>query len=182
VAVFDRESEGVREIAWNARLADGRIAPAGRYWLVVRARDSTGLTDSSSVAFELAHDLPALEDSLPALTSAELRPERWPRSSAYRQLGKGIAFAASGLAISALGNHDLRGDGRLLAGGIAIAGIAAGVAGAVDRWRHPVDDLAVAENQRRRDALAARNAGIASRNAARLALLRIIVIPSGAPE
>ncbi|HET9003775.1 MAG TPA: hypothetical protein VFN39_07205, partial [Gemmatimonadaceae bacterium] len=61
-------------------------------------------------------------------------------------------------------------------------GVASGVAGAINRWRHPVHDLAVTENQRRRDALAARNAGIASRNAARLALLRIIVIPSGAPE
>lgn len=182
VVVFDRESEGVRELSWNARLADGRIAPAGRYWLVVRARDKAGLTDSSSVAFELAHDLPALEDSLPALSGAELLAERWPRSSAYRQLGKGAAFAAAGLAISALGNAKLRGDGRSLAGGIAIAGIASGVAGAIDRWRHPVNDVAVAQNQRRRDAIAARNAEIASRNAARLALLRIIVIPSGAPE
>lgn len=182
VPVFDRESEGVRELSWNARLADGRIAPAGRYWLVVRARDAAGLTDSSSVAFELAHDLPALEDSLPALTASELLAERWPRSSAYRQLGKGVAFAAAGLGISALGNGNLRGDGRSLAGGIAIAGVASGVAGAINRWRHPVNDLAVEENQRRRDALAARNAGIASRNAARLALLRIIVIPSGAPE
>lgn len=182
VPVFDRESEGVRELSWNARLADGRIAPAGRYWLVLRARDSTGLTDSSSVAFELAHDVPALEDSLPALAGSELLAERWPRSSAYRQMGKGVAFAAAGLAISALGNSKLRADGRSLAGGIAIAGVASGVAGAIDRWRHPVNDLAVEENQRRRDALAARNAGIASRNAARLALLRIIVIPSGAPE
>lgn len=182
VPVFDRESEGVREISWNARLADGRIAPAGRYWLLVRARDSAGLTDSSSVGFELAHDLPALEDSLPAPGESELLAERWPRSSAYRQLGKGVAFAAGGLAISALGNGRLRGDGRSLAGGIAVAGIAAGVAGAIDRWRHPVNEVAVAENQRRRDAVAARNVAIASRNAARLALLRIIVIPSGAPE
>ncbi|HWE41314.1 MAG TPA: tetratricopeptide repeat protein [Gemmatimonadaceae bacterium] len=182
VPVFDRVSEGVREISWNARLADGRIAPPGRYWLVVRARDSTGLTDSSSVAFELAHDVPALEDSLPALAAAELLAERWPRSSAYRQLAKGVAFAAGGLAVSALGNAKLRGDGRSLAGGIAVAGIAAGIAGAVDRWRHPVNDAAVEANQRRRDALAARNAAIASRNAARLALLRIVVIPSEAPE
>jgi hypothetical protein len=182
VAVFDRESEGVREISWNARLADGRIAPAGRYWLVVRARDSTGLTDSSSVAFEIAHDLPTLEDTLPALSGSELLTERWPRSSAYRQLGKGVAFAVGGLAVSALGNRNLRGDGRSLAGGIAIAGIAGGVVGAIDRWRHPVNDAAVVENQRRRDALAARNAEITSRNVTRLALLRLVVIPSGAPE
>jgi len=182
IAVFDRESEGVREISWNARLADGQIAPAGRYWLVVRARDNTGLTDSASVAFELAHELPALEDSLPALGESELLAERWPRSSAYRQLGKGVAFAAAGLAISALGNAKLEGDGRPLARGIAIAGIAAGAVGAWDRWLHPVNHAAVAQNQRRRDALTARNAEIASRNAARLAQLRIIVIPSGAPE
>jgi len=182
VPVFDRESEGVRELSWNARLADGRIAPAGRYWLVVRGRDSTGLTDSASVGFELAHDLPALEDSLLPPSESELLAERWPRTSAYRQLGKGVAFAAAGLAVSALGSGKLEGSGRPLAGGIAIAGVAAGITGAVNRWRHPVNDAAVATNQRRRDAIAARNAGIASRNAARLALLRIIVIPSGAPE
>jgi hypothetical protein len=182
VPVFDRESDGVREIAWNARLADGRIAPAGRYWLVVRARDSTGLTDSSSVSFELVHDLPPLEDSIPVPTAAELLPERWPRSSAYRQLGKGIAFAAGGLAVSTLGSSKLDGDGRPLASGIAIAGVAAGLAGAIDRWRHPVNDAAAAANRRRLDAVAARNAEIAGRNAARLALLRIIVIPSGAHE
>ena len=182
VPVFDRESEGVREISWNARLADGQIAPAGRYWLVVRARDGDGQTDSSSVAFELAHDLPTLEDSLPPLGESDLLAERWPRSSAYRQLGKGVAFAAAGLAIATLGSHKLDDEPRSLSRGIAIAGIAAGVAGAVDRWRHPVNDAAVAANEKRRAALAARNAGIASRNAARLALLRIVVIPSGAPE
>ena len=182
VPVFDRESEGVRELSWNARLADGRIAPAGRYWLVVRARDFTGLTDSSSVGFELAHDLPPLEDSIAVPTAADLLPERWPRTSAYRQLGKGIAFAAGGLAVSTLGSSRLAAGGRPLAGGIAIAGIAAGVGGAIDRWRHPVNHEAVAANDRRRAALAARNAAIASRNAARLALLRIVVIPSGAPE
>lgn len=182
VPVFDRESEGVRELSWNARLADGRIAPAGRYWLVLRARDRAGLTDSSSVSFELAHDLPALEDSIPLPTVAELLPERWPRSSAYRQLGKGVAFAAGGLAISTLGSSKLDGGGRPLGGGIAIAGITAGLAGAIDRWRHPVNDAAVAANRRRLDAVAARNAEIAARNAARLALLRIIVIPSGAHE
>ena len=182
VAVFDRQSEGVRELSWNARLANGRIAPAGRYWLVVRAHDAAGVTDSSSVSFELAHDLPALEDSLPALTSAELLTERWPRSSAARQFAKGAAFAVAGLAVSSLGNSRLGGGGRPMGRGIAIAGVATGIAGAFDRIRHPLNQAAVVENQRRREALAARNAGISTRNAARLALLRIIVIPSGAPE
>ncbi len=182
VAVFDREAEGVREIAWNVRLADGRIAPAGRYWLVVRALDNAGVTDSSSVGFELAYDVAPLEDSIPPLATSDLLPERWPRSSAFRQLGKGVAFAAAGLAVSTLGSGKLEGSGRPLARGIAIAGLASGVAAAWDRTRHPVNEAAVQANQRRRDAVAARNAEIASRNAARLALLRIIVIPIGAPE
>lgn len=182
VAVFDRESEGVRELSWNVRLADGRVAPAGRYWLVVRARDSLGVTDSASIAFELAWDLPPLEDSLPALTAAELLPERWPRSSAARQLAKGSIFAIGGIAISSLGRQSLAGSGRPLASGIAVAGITAGVVGAINRWKHPVNVAAVEQNTRRRDALAARNAAIAARNAARLAQLRVIVIPSGLPE
>lgn len=182
VVVFERESEGVRELSWNARLADGRIAPAGRYWLVVRGRDGAGTTDSASVGFELAHDLPALEDSLPPLGAADLQPERWPRSSAARQLAKGAVFALGGIAVSSLGSSKLGAGGRPLGNGIAIAGIAAGVAGAIDRWKHPIDHAAVEQNRRRRDALDARNAAIAGRNAARLAQLRIVVIPSGAPE
>jgi hypothetical protein len=182
VPVFDRESEGIRELSWNVRLADGRIAPAGRYWLVVRARDSVGVIDSSSVAFELAWDVPPLEDSLPALGAADLLPERFPRSSAARQLAKGSIFALGGVAISSLGRGSLAGSGRPLTTGIAVAGVVAGVAGAIDRWKHPVDVAAVAQNRRRRDALIARNAAIAARNAARMAELRVIVIPSGLPE
>jgi tetratricopeptide (TPR) repeat protein len=182
VAIFDRQGEGVRELSWNARLADGRIAPAGRYWLVVHAHDGAGVTDSASVGFELVHDLPALEDSLPALGPAELLPERWPRSSAAQQLARGAVFALGGVAVSSLGNSKLAPGGRPLGAGIAIAGVAAGVAGAVDRWRHPVDHAAVEQNRRRREALDARNAAIAGRNAARLAQLRLIVIPNRAPE
>jgi tetratricopeptide (TPR) repeat protein len=183
VPLFDRESEGIREISWNVRLADGRIAPAGRYWLVVRARDSVGVTDSSSVGFELAWDIPPLEDSLPALGARDLLPEHWPRSSAARELAKGAIFALGGVAVSSLGRQSLaRANGRPLANAIAIAGIVAGAAGAVNRWKHPVNVAAVEQNRRRREALAARNAAIAARNAARLAELRIIVIPSGLPE
>lgn len=182
VTVFDRQSEGVRELSWNARLADGRIAPAGRYWLVVHAHDAAGVIDSASIGFELAHDLPPLEDSLPALGAADLLPERWPRSSAARQLAKGAVFALGGVAVSSLGNSKLSPGGRPLGAGIAIAGIAAGVAGAVDRWRHPIDHAAVEQNRRRREAIDARNAAIAGRNATRLAQLRLIVIPSRAPE
>lgn len=182
VTVFDRQIEGVRELSWNARLGGGRIAPAGRYRLVVRGRDAAGVTDSASVGFELVHDVPALEDSLPALGAAALVPERWPRSSAVRQAAGGVVFALGGAVISSLGSSRLRGSGRPLGTGIAVAGLATGVAGAVARLRHPVNRDAVVENQRRRDALIARNAAISARNAARLAQLRIIVIPSGAPE
>ncbi|MFL5561750.1 MAG: hypothetical protein ACJ79K_09775 [Gemmatimonadaceae bacterium] len=182
VVVFDRKSEGVRELTWNARLADGRIAPAGRYWLIVRGRDSSGVSDSASVGFELAHEVPPLEDSLPPLGGSALLAERWPPSSGARQLGKGAAFAAGVIAISALGSDRLAGSGHALGRGMALAGIAAGAAGAFERWRHPIDQAAVEQNARRRQELAARNAAIASRNAAKLAQLRIIVIPSGAPE
>ena len=182
VVVFDRQSDGLRELSWNARLANGRVAPPGRYWLVVRARDVAGMTDSSSVAFELAHDLPALEDSLPSLRGTDLLAERWPRSSAARQLAKGSMFAIGGLAISSLGSQRLTGGGRPLGAGIAIAGVATGMLAAFDRVKHPVNRAAVIANQRRRDAVAARNVEIATRNADRIAQLRIIVIPNRAPE
>lgn len=182
VRVFDRQIEGVREASWNARVAGGRIASPGRYRLVVRGRDAAGVTDSSSVGFELMHDLPTLEDSLPPLRDAELLAERWPRATAVRPLAKGVLFAIGGAALSSLGSSRLHGNGRPLGTGIAIAGVLTGIGGAYDRIKHPLNLAAVAENQRRRDALAARNTAIATRNAARLAQLRVVVIPSGAPE
>ncbi len=182
VTVFDRPSEGVRELSWNARLATGLIAPAGRYWVVVRARDGAGITDSASVAFELAHDIPALEDSLPPLRGSDLLAERWPRSSAARQLAKGAMFAIGGLAVSSLGSRRLTRGGRPLGASIAIAGVATGVVAAFDRVKHPLNRAAVVANRQRRDALAARNAAIATRNAGRIAQLRIIVIPNRTPE
>ena len=62
--LFERESEGVREVAWNGTLA-GAPVPEGRYALIVRARNAAGETDSSSLAFTVAHDHEALEDTLP---------------------------------------------------------------------------------------------------------------------
>jgi tetratricopeptide (TPR) repeat protein len=174
--LFEHESEGVREVPWTGMFG-GAPAPEGRYALIVRARNAAGATDSSSLAFTVAHDHEALEDTLPDLHESDLVPERWPASMANRDLGRGIVLAAAALTIPSLGNRDLGEGGRPFAQIAAAGALSGGIAAFVERRRHPVNMAAIATNNSRRVERAAHNAEVARRNAGRLAAMRIVIIP-----
>ncbi|NUO64953.1 MAG: hypothetical protein HOQ11_01190 [Gemmatimonadaceae bacterium] len=176
VVLFDRESEGVREVAWNGTV-DGAPVAAGRYAIVVRASNAAGDTDSSSFAFTIAHDHEALEDTLPDFHDGELLAERWPASAANRDLGRGLALAGIALVIPTLGSGHLDETGHPLARVAALGAASGGVFAFVQRRRHPVNTGAIAINNARRVQRAAHNAEVARRNAARLAAMRIVIIP-----
>jgi hypothetical protein len=177
VVLFDRESEGVRELAWSTRLPSGGIAPPGRYALFVRGLARSGAVDSAAQLIDLAHDHPALEDTLPPLRPELLLPERVPGSVARGDLARGLGLAAIALAIPVITNPRLSNGGQPLAKVAALGGIAAGVAAFVDRRRHPVDHAAIEANAKRRAARAVYNAEVARRNTERLAATRIVVTP-----
>ncbi|HEX8850872.1 MAG TPA: hypothetical protein VF761_15180 [Gemmatimonadaceae bacterium] len=174
--LFERESEGVREVAWNGTIA-GTPVPEGRYALIVRARNAAGETDSSSLAFTVAHDHEALEDTLPEFRDGELLPERWPASAANRDLGRGLALAGIALVIPSLGSKDLGQGGHRYARLAALGAVGGGVFAFVDRRRHPVNAGAIAINNARRVQRAAHNAEVSRRNAARLAAMRVVIVP-----
>ena len=179
VTLFERESDGVRELSWNGIMADGSVARAGRYSIVVRGATAVA-SDSARVPFDLSHQHEPLEALTPPLTAEQLLTERYPASVAASAVVRGIALATVSLAIPTFGPRRLAEEGRPLSRGVAAASIAVGVTGYLYRRSHPENREAIAENRRRRAELDARNAAIAERNAATLAGLRIVVVPSGA--
>ena len=177
--LLERLSEGVREVPWNGRLADGRLVAPGRYALFLRARSPSGASDSARVLFEITHDHPPLEDSIAVPNGSALLPERYPASAGTRDLARGAGLAAIALAIPALGSRHLGVGGRGYARGAAAGALAVGAAAYLVRRANPVNHVNVAENARRRADVAARNAEIARRNAEKLVGLRLVVTPIG---
>jgi len=180
VILLDGASDGLRELNWNGLLSDGRLAPPGRYEVLVAGRSRLlPRADSARVYFDLRHDPPPLADTLPELVAADLLPERLPESAAAGDLAKGLAVGAGAFFISGvLANREL--GGSMAAGPAVIAGTAA-VAGAtafLRLRRRPDVPANVAANARRRAERADSNAAIERRNAARLAATALIISPA----
>jgi len=177
VARFETAGEGPGELVWDG-LSAGRLAPAGRYELRVRAASRVlERSDSATTYFDLRTDVEALEDTLPPLL--DLLPERTPGSKAVWELGKGLAVAGGVLLIagpltgSALGEENTAGPVV-----VAAAGIAAGVAaflGAQKRRDLPAN---VATNRERQEARRIANDAIRERNAARVAATILVISPA----
>ena len=177
--LLEADVGGIRELAWDGLLGDGRLAPAGRYAFHVSGTSArSGRSDSTAVWFDLRHLHPPLEDTLPPLGAADLLPERHDASMARSNLLRG-----AGLAAAALLAHTLVADRRLDGGGgyalaAAGAGFAVGSTSFLLTKRRREIPANVAENRRRMDERARRNAEIDARNAERLALTRIVLSPA----
>jgi hypothetical protein len=178
--VFQGESEGARDVAWDGLTPDGRLAAPGRYGLFVVARSRLSpRADSARVFFLVAHETTTLEDTLPDLGRGALLRERVGSPAALRELAKGaIVAAAAVLVSSAVVNRDLGGGQRRSAtvvGGIAVVAGAAGFL-TLSR-RHDIPANIEANLQRHAERRAANDA-IRRRNADRLAQAVLIVTPA----
>lgn len=177
--LYRGESEGLREIPWNGLVADGRLVPPGRYELLVDGRSNVRAgSDSARVYFDIRHDLPALEDTLPDLKPGQLLPEHYPASAATVDLAKGLGVAAGVGLVAALA------DGQLGSGSAGLPVVAAatatlsGVIAFVWR-RHHLDVPANGpENVRRRQERHAANEAIQRRNAERIAQTILVIAPA----
>jgi hypothetical protein len=180
--VFQGESDGLREIAWNGLMADGRLAPPGRYELRVDGRSrllAGGRADSTRVYFDVRHELPALEDSLPELLPAQLRPERYPPSAATGDLLRGLGVAA-GVALVAgpLADGRLGSNNAALPATVAGAAALSGVIAFVWRRHHPEAPENVLANARRRQERRLTNDAIQRRNSERIAQTILLIAPA----
>jgi hypothetical protein len=177
--LFDGENDGVRELTWAGVLGDGRLAPPGRYALVLAGKSArTDRADSTRVYFDIRHDRETLEDTLPTLGTADLLPERHASGVATRDLLKGLGVAGSAMLMSSVVANGKLGTAGGYAGAAAGAGAVAGVGAFVFRQRHRDIPANIAQNRRRIAERAERNAAIAQRNAARLALTALIISPA----
>jgi hypothetical protein len=177
--LYDGEGDGVRDLAWAGVLDDGRLAPPGRYELLVAGTSRLdGRADSARLYLDVRHDVEPLEDTLAPLGAADLLPERRTRSAAVRSLLVGVGVAAAAFAIpSVVANGDLAGGGPLPAVA-AGAGAAGGALAFAVRVRHRGLPQNAAENARRQADRAARNAAIRGRNEGRLARAKLVIDPA----
>ena len=182
LVLFDGDNDGLRELRWSGIDAAGRLAPPGRYELVVLGASALAQRTDSSIAFlDVAHDFPALEDTLPAFRPDQLLPERLATAAPARDLLKGVGVGVVALLAGAVLADRNVGDGAgRLAAGAAGVGVASGLAAFIVRSRNRTIAPNVRENDRRRRERAMRNAAIAGRNADRLAQTTLVIAPAGA--
>ena len=180
LTLYAGDNDGPRELQWNGLLADGRLAPSGRYELVLAGVSRlTQQSDSTRLYFSVQQDYPPLEDTLPALHTDELLPEQQPSAVASRELFRGLGIAAAAFLIPrTLANGELRDGGRSLATGVVGVASVAAVAGFIHRRRHREITANIAANSLRRAERVTTNATILKRNRERLDQARLIVAPA----
>jgi hypothetical protein len=179
LVLYAGPNRGLRQIDWDALLADGSFAGAGRYEVRVAGTSTIrNQADSARIYFDVKLEGPGLSDTLPSLSAGDLVPSRyggaWARRDALRALT--VALGAVALA-EALPNSRVDGS-HARAGVVAGAAILAGAGTLIYRRAHPDLARAVAENARRNAARAARNAQIRRENATRLNQTNLIITPA----
>lgn len=183
VVLWAGDSDGLRQISWNALDRAGRLAAPGRYRVRVVAESRlSGRADSAVAHFDLSYDGPLPEDTLPAIAPSELLPEQWGPKARRFDLLKGLAVAAGALFIAGVLVNDDLGGGDGPAGVMAGAAVLTGAAALVLPRGDDVIEDNVAENRRRRDERRAANEAIRARNLERLNGIVLIVAPAAGLE
>lgn len=183
--LYEGDNEGLRETTWDGLLDDGTLAAEGRYELSIvgRSRLIPALVDTANLFFELKHDHPPIEDTLPSLGTYDLLPEQHPASAATADLLKGIGVAGAALLIqSTLTSGDLGRGSNALSGTVALAGIVTGVGSFIVRQRHRDIPANIAENARREAERESGNAAIRQRNAEVMRETKLVIVPAGARQ
>ena len=176
--LFVGELNGLREIEWDGVLANGQLAPSGRYAVVLIAESRLrpgGGADSASAYFDVQQEVAALEDTLPDLQPHELRPERY--GNATGDLLKGLGVAAGAWLLADVATNQDVGRSRDMAIVVGVAGIGVGTTSFL-KHRGRAQPANVAANEQLRTQRAAANASIRQRNAARLAQTILVIQPA----
>jgi hypothetical protein len=176
--LFVGDIHGLREIEWDGVLANGQLAPSGRYAVVLIAESPSraGVTDSASAYFDVQQEVPALEDTLPDLQPRDLRPERYGKAATGDVL-KGLGVAVGAFVLTDVASNRDLGRSRDMAAVVGAAGITVGLASFfTHRGRTQPANITANEQQRTQRAVA--NDQIRQRNAARLAQTILVIRPA----
>lgn len=179
IVVYRADAEGVNEVAWDGLWTDGRLAPPGRYELHIDATSRLRQRrDSAHAFFDLRHDVPSLEDTLPDLAPGSLLPERATGSVAAGEIVKGIGVAGGALMVSRLFANSALDETGDRAAVVAGAAVVTGLMAYLVRRRHPEIPANVAANARRREERRTANEAIRARNTERIARTVLIIAPA----
>lgn len=180
--LYRGDNDGFRDLTWNGAVtSSGTLIPAGSWELRAWGRSNyTQKEDSSGFTFDVQHQFPALEDTLPALGIAYLLQERHPGSAAWRDLMRGTFLGVAAGGLGYMLSTQITGATQFPKLSLAMAGtgLATGGMTFLLRRRNVTIPENVAENrarQARRDAL---NAEINRRNNDRLAQTKLIMTPT----
>jgi hypothetical protein len=177
--LYHGESDGLRESPWDGLGADGRLVPPGRYELLVEGRSRLlGRSGSAHVYFDVRHQLPALDDTLPDLGPRQLLPERYSSSAATGDLAKGLGLAAGVALLAALADHQLGSGGAGLPAAVAATTTVSGVIAFLWRRHHRDASANSPENTRRRQERHDANEATRRRNAERIAQTVLLITPA----
>jgi tetratricopeptide (TPR) repeat protein len=180
--LYRGDNDGFRDLTWNGSVGAGTLLPDGSWELRAWGRSAyTQREDSTAFTFDVAHQFPPLEDTLPALTEEYLLPERHPGSAAWRDLARGtlLGLAAGGFGFL-VASQMKGGTFPTLSIAMAGTGVATGTVTFVLRRRNLNIPENIAENNRRRAARDALNAEINRRNRERLAQTKLVLTPTSA--
>ena len=172
------EITGLREIEWDGVLANGQLAPSGRYAVVLIAESPSrpGVTDSASAYFDVQQEFAALEDTLPDLQPRDLRPERYGKAVTGDVL-KGFGVAVGALLLADVASNRDLGQSRDMAAIVGAAGITVGLT-SFFAHRGRTHQANVTANEQQRTQRTVANDQIRQRNAARLAQTILVIRPA----
>jgi hypothetical protein len=180
--VTDGDVSGLHQARWDL-LINGRLAPPGRYALVVVASSRVlTRTDTALVYFTLEHLGESPEDTIPELGPGQLLAERGSRRTASRGLFAGLGVALGALVLSEGLTSDDLGGGRTPGRLLAATAAGTGVVTFLNQRKGRDMPENVAENARRRGARADSNVAIRQRNAERVARTRVLIAPAAGAE
>jgi hypothetical protein len=182
--LFTGNNDGTKDLPWHGVLLAQR-ADSGIYELRVTAVDQLAspqvaaqTIEKPSVLFRLSHVYEPLEDTLPSLTANDTLITQNGRMAPVWDFVKGVSVASIAIGVPALflQKSDLPSWTTHAGVGVGL-GLSSGTIAAIIGSKNPNNAVAVAENGRRRRQHDAFNAGVRSRNAARLARTILVVRP-----
>jgi hypothetical protein len=176
--LFEGDISGLREVEWDGTLGSGRLAPTGRYMLVVRGQSRLDArVDSARVYFDVQQIIEPLEDTLADIPLGAFLPERYAGRAAGADLLKGFGVAAGALMLANVASDGRLGRSQELALPVAGVGFVFGLSSFFNYHSRPRPEN-IAVNERRRAERLAANDAIRTRNADRIAATVLMISPA----
>jgi hypothetical protein len=181
--LFQSDNDGPRELPWRGLLRSGQRADSGLYEIRASGQSArSNVATSDRQLFRIEHVYEPLEDTLPAFAPNDTLPTEYRSTAPWQDLitGTVLGVAAVSLPMLAL-DADVKYAPHAVTAGL-VGFTSAAIAFSYRRGHRTIPQN-VAENNRRKAQRAAFNAGVQTRNHARLnQTILLICPPTGCPR